>query len=688
MTKSLKPALFYEFGSFRLDPTKRLLLRDGSPIHLVPKAFDTLLVLVENHGGVVEKTELINQVWPDSFVEEINLTVYISMLRKILGDNPDEHQFIVTCPRRGYSFVAQVNEICNEDTPIANASPSTESKACEVVEAEKEAPDNAQEPETLAEQEAIGEVRKTLSINHRLRIRQYKWLHHFPIMVGLLGLVAAGLWLFLLGKALPKSGNSGTRSIAVLPFKLLGSQQEVNLELGMADALITRLSKLEQIAVRPSSVIFAYAGKNYDPVAVGRELGVDAVMQGTVQQTNNRIRVSVQLINVADGRPLWADHFDEERVDIFTIQDSISEQVARAMALKFTDKQIKQLSLRSTESVEAYQAYSRGLYFWSMRTDDALKKSVEYFQQAIAIDPKYAKAYAVLADSFALMAIRNMDEKVVREFSEKTRAAALKTFEIDETVAEAHTALATVIWECDRDAMEAEREYKRAIELNPTYSTAHQRYAWLLLGNGQLNRASQEMQQAAELDPLSRVNNVAWATFLYYLGETDQAIERCKKILEISPDYPTAIYVLALAYEQKGQYEQAIKELMTFNEMNQKEMMKYRDMSQGGKEDPMYYADLGHMYGASGRLQDARRMIRKLENLEKTDNNATYGLSLVYAGLGDKDQTLDWLEKGATASAAFALYRFKYDPRFAFVREDPRFEDFLRIRAEAFARRR
>lgn len=670
MTNNHQSTLFYTFGPFRLDTAKRLLLRDGIPIHLVPKAFDTLLVLVENRGCVIDKTELIERVWPDSFVEEINLTVYISMLRKLLGDSPNEHQYIVTSPRRGYSFVAPVTEEISEDDSPDDVMPDNGQSVramLPVAEADSE-----QISDKMSGQDISSEIAKGYWSHYGIAIHKNGLPYKISLTILLMSIMAALSWFFILGKPATESSAQSNQSIAVLPFKLYGEQKEVNLELGMADALITRLSRLERIAVRPSTVIFAYAGKTYDPVTVGQELGVNAVMLGTVQQSAERIRISVQLINVADGRTLWADRFDEERINIFSLQDSISEQVAQALALKLNDRQIAQPAKSYTQSVEAYRNYSRGMYFWSVRSIDSLKKSIEYFQQAVAIDPNYALAYAGIADSSILLSTLIVDEQIKKDYAERARTAATKALAIDETVAEAHTALALVKSYIDADFMGAEREYKRTFELNPKYATGHQRYGWLLLNWGKLSTAVQEMQLATELEPLSRANNVAWANFLYFLGEPDKAIEQCTRLLEIAPDFETANYFRGLAYEQTHQYEQAIKDIETYGAEN--------------KDDPGFYSALGHIYGACGRTKDAYRMISELEKLERKDRESIYGIGVVYLGLGDKDKAFTWMEKGARARAA-TMFRFSYDPRFAVIREDPRYEAFLQLRREMFDKR-
>ncbi|HXG68596.1 MAG TPA: winged helix-turn-helix domain-containing protein [Blastocatellia bacterium] len=665
MAKSLQSIRFYEFGPFRLDTVKRLLLRDGEPVQLAPKAFDTLLALVENAGQVVEKDDLLKQIWPDSFVEEVNLTVYISTLRKVLGESPDQHRFIVTVPRRGYSFVASVTALpALDDSPVNGHAP-------EALPAAQAHINGSVDEKTVAERETA--YSPPAATTAQARPAGFSRFGRITLAAALLfGLVAVLSWFLFTGKSKPQPVSLAGKAIAVLPFKQMNAREGDFLELGMADALITRLSRLEQITVLPTSAIFGYAGQAYDPVAAGRKLRVDAVMQGTVQRTDARVRVTLQLISVADGKPIWADRFDEQGGNLFAVQDSISEQVAQALTLELSGDEKKQPVRRYTENTEAYHAYLRGVYFWNKRTKESLKKSIDYFQQAISHDPNYALAYAGVADASALIALYHLEGPARNETYERARAAALRAIEIDETVAEAHTALALVKESHEGDLPGAEREQQRALELKPNDATARQRYAWFLLMSGQLERAAREMQQAAELDPLSVVNNTAWATFLHYMGETDRAIEQCRKTLEMDPDFPSARYVLGLFYEHKGLYEEALTEI--------KQAMSDAPDSIDSLEA------LGHIYAVSGRQAEAQRYIQELEKLIPRNSRALYSLAMVYAGMGDKDRAFDWLEKAAQARAD-ANYHFRYDPRVAALREGPRYENFVRLRQTALARR-
>jgi TolB-like protein/DNA-binding winged helix-turn-helix (wHTH) protein/Tfp pilus assembly protein PilF len=639
MPDSLEKTLCYEFGPFRLDPLRRLLLRGGEPVQLAPKALDTLLVLVEQSGRVVEKSELIDRLWPDSFVEEINLTVYISTLRKVLGESPGQHRYIVTVPRRGYSFVAEVREICG-DEPID-----------EVLDRLVYPAGSVGDDRPSAAAAAAGQKEGRL------------------IVLGICLAAALAIlvvWVLISTGSNKKLDSMAGKSIAVLPFKLIGAEDQEYLEFGMADALITRLSRLDKITVRPTSSIFNYVGKNYDPTVAGRELGVEAVMQGTIQQAGDRVRVTLQLISTAEGKAIWADRFDERGTNVFAVQDSISEQVAQALSLKLTSGDRAQLARRDTPSTEAYQAYLKGIFFWNKRSLDSLGKSVEYFQQAVDLDSGYALAYAGLADAAALAGTLSAERPTREQLFERAKAAAVKAIAIDDSAAEAHIARALVYMVYENDVDAAEREQTRALELAPNSAIAHQRYGWVLFRLGQLDRAVQQMNRAVELDPLAVVNHAARSNVLYFMGQHDETIEACEKTLELDPSHDLAMFYLGLAYEQKGDYDRAIREI-------QRAAGETRD-------DIDVLSALGHVYAVSGRASEAQKIIRELKSLTGKEGAAIYGIALVHAGLGDLDGAFEWLEKGARARAASSM-RFIRDPRLAELRNDSRFERFLQLLA-------
>ncbi|HEU4390563.1 MAG TPA: tetratricopeptide repeat protein [Blastocatellia bacterium] len=651
----------YRFGPFRLDPVRRVLTSEGKPVALTPKAFEILFALIENRGTVVDKSDLIRRVWPDSIVEEINLTVQISTLRKMLGESPDDHRYIVTIPRRGYSFVAQVSTV--DETEI----PSPETVSRDDAAAPSRSGEN-QPPIVMTaggggqgEQSAEAES-SAATLSSRLT-RKKKWIVIGAAAVLVLAATAA---VILVGTRPKKSPGLSGRTIAVFPFKLLGSEDPNNLEVGMADAVITRLSRLDRLTVRPTNTMFNYAGHSYDPLVAGRELRADAVMQGTIQQSDDQVRVTVQLIDVSEGKPIWADRFDERRANILAAQDSISEQVVDALAVTLAGEDKNAAKNRDTQNPEAVAAYMKGIYFWNKRSDESLRKSIEYFQEAVNKDPSYARAYAGMADAAGLIGLNSMNSATRKEYFEKAREAARTAIGIDETVAEAHVALALVKVQYESDWPGAEKELQRAIELAPNYATAHQRYAWYLFGMGQMDRAAQEMERAANLDPLSVVNHTAWADVLYFRGDYDRAIEQCQKTLELDPNNQTVSYLLGLSYEQKGEYARAIAAMQTADS-------KARD-------DVDVIAGLGHVYGMANRKSEGREVVKRLEKLSAANSSAMYGVALVYAGLGETDQAMNWLEKAARAKATTNL-RFRYDPRLSDVRRHPRFDSFLKMRS-------
>ena len=335
MTKSFASEPLYEFKEFRLDVTRRILLRDGKLVALAPKALETLLVLVENSGRVVEKSELIKRVWPDSFVEEINLTVHISSLRKVLGETPDEHHYIVTVPRRGYTFVAPVVKVPPESQSIPPADSVNFTEPAAAVmnnEVSSNPPNESIEMPILAGSEADKEQIKpdiALSKNSHSRVM-------ISVAIGVFIFLCAFVAILFFSASKSEPISLTAKSIAVLPFKSIGSESEASFELSLADALITKLTKLKQINVKPTSAIFTYRDPNTDPIAAGRDLGVDTVMQGTVQKVGEQVRLTIQMIRVTDGKPVWANHFDARGTDPFALQDSLSEQVAQELNQQLT----------------------------------------------------------------------------------------------------------------------------------------------------------------------------------------------------------------------------------------------------------------------------------------------------------------------------------------------------------------
>lgn len=635
MSKQIKQ--FYEFGPFRIDPSQRVLFREGKLVALPPKIFETLLALVERSGQIVEKDELIKEVWPETIVEENNLTQYISALRKTLGDGRHEHRYIETIPRRGYRFAADVREVRDEMPELVIRDRTSVS-----LKLSGDTEEIEQEP-AAQEAEAAGSFSRHRNLRHAI------------LVVAILALALTGVIFWVATN--PKPADTGVSqtpfrgSIAVLPFKELDeSEGEDHLGLGMADTLITKLSNIGQIKVRPTSAVRKYAGHEQDALAAGREQKVDAVIEGSIQRAGDKMRVTVRLLRVQDGSPLWAYKSDKVRTDLFELQDSISEEVAGALMLKLTGQEKERLAKRHTESIEAYQAYLKGRYFWNKRTPHDLKKATQHFQQAVTIDPNYALGYAGLADCYVFLSASAKRDEALR-----------KALELDDTLVEAITTQAFHLsfqrWEWPR----AERLFKQALELNPNYAPVRHWYAYHLAALGRFPEAMEEINRARELDPLSLIINTDVGHILYLSRQYDQAINVYRRVLDMEPNFSTAHLRLGEAYEQKGMHEEAIAEYL-----------KALSLS----KDSTTEAWLGRAYAVTGQKEKAQRILGELKKVHKRDPHWFFQIAIIYEGLGEKEQAFEWLEKGSEPEAG-ALTLLKVDPILDSLRSDPRFGRLL-----------
>ncbi len=622
------PKVYYSFGPFRVDPHRRTLWREGKVVPLPPKAFEMLLLLVENEGRALEKQELMDHLWPGSIVEEANLSQTVYLLRRALAEGSGERQYIETIPKRGYRFVAEIVE--SRDEKIEEIAP---------------------QPAWVG-QDGI--------LSHNQTPRR-------PVLVAggvvlLVVVVTAASYLWSSRQSAQTETGGPVRSLAVLPFNPLGANADDNyLGLAMADVLITRLSGINEVVVQPTSAVRKYDNQDAHPLEAGRELRVDAVLEGTLVKTAGRLRVTLRLHDVRNGQTLWSGKFDEKFTDIFNVQDSISDQVATALALNLTREKRALMFKRYTENAEAYELYLKGRYWWNRRTGSGLRKAAGYFEQAIATSPNYALAYAGLADCYNLLSI--IEAMPPQEAFPKARAAAVKALEVDDTLAEARTSLGWIKWVYDWNWAGAEQEFKRAIELIPNYVTAHDWYGVCLAQRGRFDEALSQLEQARRLDPLSLVIPVHTGWVYFYAGQYDRAIEQYQKALEMDPNYAWARAHLSQAYEQKGMYAEAITEMRRAMELS--------------TNNHRHQAWLGHIYAASGDRGEARKLLAELLEKEKKQYVSPYSIALVYAGLDDREQCLAWLRKAAQQRVG-RLVRLPFDPRFKKLRTDPQFIEMLR----------
>jgi DNA-binding winged helix-turn-helix (wHTH) protein/TolB-like protein/Tfp pilus assembly protein PilF len=630
--------LFYEFGQFRLDVGKHRLMRDGEIVSLTPKAVETLRVLVERQGLLVERDELMDFVWPDSTVEPGNLDVTISKLRNVLKEKESGQKFIETVPRLGYKFVADVRQVV-EDVPALIVEKQTFGRV--VVD-----------EEISLGPRASDSASRLLPSAHR----------RMPVVVAttaalLLGIAGFAYFSHLkAGRTVARIRN--IRSIAVLPFRSLSANEADGnfLGSGIADALITRLGTLDQISVRPTSAVLRFDNPKQDSLAAAHSLGVDAVLEGSYQHEGDRLRVTVQLVSARDGAQIWSSTFNQQFKDILAVQDQISQDVARSLVSNLSDADQRLLVKRPTASIDAYQEYLKGRYFWNKRTEKDLELSLNYFQKAIELDPNYALAYAGLADSNGLLVWNK--GFAIPELIAKAKSASNKALELDDTLAEAHTSLAFIkVW-YDWDWHGAEAEYKRAIELNPNYSTAHHWYGEFLVLMGRFDDGFRELKIAQEEDPLSLIINADIGKMHFFARQPDLAIEQLKKTIEMERTFPLSHLFLAMAYRQKGMYEEAIKTIEVEAKLP------------GARR--LFSSVLGYFYAVAGRKAEARAILQQLNS----SSGAEFEIALIHIGLGDTDQAFEWLDKAYNKRDQYLLY-LKVDPNMDTLRSDPRFANLM-----------
>ena len=591
------------FGEFTLDDSRRQLLRGAEPIHLSPKAFQLLSILVAERPRAVSKKELQDRLWPDTFVNEGNLANAVAELRSALGDERRESRFIRTLYGFGYSFT----RAAEDDVPVS-------------------APSRARRTPAVA-----GVVLGVLAIPAILSFRH----------------------------ASEPPAPTHTRSLAVLPFDTYGVQPgDEHLGLGLTDLIITRLSSVHHLTVRPTSAVREYAGRAIDSYEAGRKLRVDAVLEGSIRTTPDRTRVTVQLLDVHDRKLIWAEQFDQSRAEMFVIEDNVSARVADALTMRLTPSEKTLLAKRYTNNPEAYELYMQARFEQenSRREGRWPPRTAELLEKAVQKDPSYALAWASLAQHYASLGGFNQVPPV--QAFEKARAAARRAFELDDGLSESHTAAGTIKLYADYDFAGAEREYLRALEINPRNTIAMMHYAHLLMCTGRFDEGIAMRKQEIDVDPL----NPAYQSFLggaYVKARRDElAIQQCLLVLRMDPNFSETHLDLARVYAFRGEYNKAIEHA--------------ERAVQIGASRTRAKAYLGYVYGVSGKKAEANAI---LEELEREPKVAAAELAIVHMGLGDRDQALQLLER-AFDERTYVL-PLKTEPVFAPLRSAPRFQALL-----------
>jgi DNA-binding winged helix-turn-helix (wHTH) protein/TolB-like protein/Flp pilus assembly protein TadD len=649
--------LHYGFDDFRLDVGNRQLLREGRPVTLPAKAFDMLVLLIENGGRLVGKDEFFSRVWPDQIVEESNLTVQVSAIRKALGEHRDNPRYIVTVPGHGYRFTGNVQSLHQEEEEVVIEHHSLSGL---VVESRQE--------HTGVIENRFG---KTFASHGSLTVRDEAEGLKLRRAVSWRTLLFAGLLLIVISPGvfllLKRSGSSDKsaagapiKSIAVLPFKpLVAASRDESLEFGMAETLIMRLNTLREIKVPPMSAVRKYSDLEQDAVAAGRELQVDSVLDGNIQKEGDRLRVTVRLVRVDDGHTIWTERFDDNFTEIFAVQDRVSEELAGALAVRLSGEQREVLVKRYTNNTQAYELFLKGIN--SPSTEEGRKKSIEYYQQAINLDPGYALAYSQLARLY-MYAGSFQGFLSPQETFPKAEMAARKALELDETLSDAHVMLGLYKMNYEWNWSEAERELKRAIELDPNNDGAHSEYGSYFIKMGRFDEAIALRKRARDLAPpvAPIIANVGSA--YYYARQYDEAIKHHQRALELNPRFFRSQLAIGRAHVQVGKYEEGIAEI--------KKAISFRD-------ETTAIAALGHAYAVAGRHAEARKVIDQLEQLSKRTYVPPYFIAVIYAGLGERDQMFAWLEKAYQERHPF-MTLIGVEPVFDRVRSDPRFIDLVR----------
>jgi DNA-binding winged helix-turn-helix (wHTH) protein/TolB-like protein len=615
--------LCYRFGCFRLDVCEQQLYKDGRPIELPPRLVRTLELLVGNHGRTLEKAYLMEQLWPNTVVEENSLTVTISMLRKVLGDDSEHKKYILTKPGRGYRFVAEVTETTSDEPDRTVVQP----------------------PDAVSVSPTGRSVQS---------VRRYASLPLISLVTGLL-LLLAGLGAYEWTK------RNAAQSLAVLPFRLLGAERDDDyLGLGIADGLIARLRNAQQVSVRPTAAVAKYQSAARDPLALGKELRVASLLDGTVERRGDQLWLRVKLLRVKDGALLWSDVYHGAFADILTVQDHIAERVAQALALKLDSAEHQSIRRHYTSSSDAYQQYLAGRYYCggAATTERFLELGISYFQQSTVKDPQFALAYASLAACYVQLA-HETERPSVAEILSKAELAAQRALEIDGNLQEAYLPLAMARAYGDWDYPGAESAFRRSIELAPEGSEGHADYAEFLSSQGRFQEAEREAHEAAELDPFSWDANTVINDVYFYGRHYREAVEGLEKGREVNLD--TVGWYLAWIYASQGRSMPIIQDLLKAQAT--------------ASRKAIFTAELAYAYALGGMNSLAENYMQNV--LQYPESIDDYEIGLLYVALGDRERAFHFLAQ-AREQHSWNIPYLKVDPRLDSLRSDPRFEELLR----------
>lgn len=616
----------YSFDDVTIDCQNFEVRKDGLSVDLKPRTFDVLVYLTANPGRVVSKQEIFDAIWKDTFVEDNALAKIICEIRHALSDDASKPRFIETVPKRGYRFVAEIKEPDSEqasETGVANPKTAFQTPA-------------AAEPVSLLAKRAM-------------------------LVLGIVAIAAFASWL-LFGPTLQTTRSPSIRSVAVLPFVNESGNQEIEyLADGMTEMLIGSLARLPELSVKARSTVFRYKGKEIDAKTIGKELNVQALLIGRVSVRGDQLTLNLELIDLPDENAIWSQKYTRDQSDLLRLQPDIARDVSRSLRSKITDVDETKLDKTSTASPEAYQLYLRGRYHWNKRTLEGLKQAVEFFDEAIAKDPNFALAHSGLAETYVLYSFYGNGSP--KESMPLAMAAARRALEIDDSLAEAHVALGLYNCLFAWNDVAAEKEFRRAIELNPNYPPAHQQ-----LGNCCLNGMSRfdesiaEGKIAEELDPLSPIISADSVLNLYLARRFDEALVQADRAIALDPTFHSTYLHLASIYEAKGMYKEAVAAARKALAVN---------------DFPGARAALARSLAKAGERREAAKLIDELEVEARGRLLSGNAMALAYSALGKMDKAIAWLEKDVAERMAPPAH-FAISPALDDLRGDPRFTDLIR----------
>jgi len=620
----------YRFDKFELFPAESELRTEDSRLRLQEKPLQLLVALVEKPQQLVTRAELRERLWDSgTFVDyEQGINVAIRKLRDALGDSAENPKFIETIAKKGYRF--RLTVLASDPEKLAGVVAG-------------DAPPRQAEIARAVPGQPFGAARSARS----------RWN---LAVLALVVLSVFGAWLY--GARLRARGATKIHALAVLPLRDVSPDpgQEYFAD-GITEEVIANLAQSLPLRVISRTSVMRYKQPNEPIRQIARELGVEAIVEGAVARSGNRVTVTIQLIDATEDRHLWAQTYDRNVGDLLSLEAELSHQIAKQVGATLDAKQgVREARSRAVDP-QVHELYLKGRYFWNKRTDDGVRKAVEYFQQAVDLDPNYPQGYIGLADCYLF----GQQLRSLEDLAPRAEEMATKALELDETAGEAHATLGLLAQNGKLDWAKAEREFKRAIELNPNYATAHHWYGEHLALRGKFDDALREMKLASDLDPLSLVIIKDTGEVYYLARQYDQALEYFRKVVEMDPGFVLAHRSIGMVYLQKRDFFAGIAEFQKAKQL---------------EDAPDSISELGYAYAVSGRREEAEGALQDLRKASKQRFISPDRFAAIYAGLGDKDKAFQWLEK--TYREGGLLTGLKVDPRWDNLRTDARFGDLLK----------